>query len=646
MVLLPDYHIFYDFFRHDQMFSKAISYACGGAVVCDSLAIAKQLCYEKGQRVKAVALDGSVIHKSGLMTGGQGVPGSTKKWEDREVAALKSDRDRLLSSLSEISKSLKQAGPGDQIQERITELEARAQFLTGELEALQRRLDDNREEHEHVMSELQDCQESLDKLVKSMSKVIKEQESIQASIESVESSIFTQFLSKTGFQTISDFEATRLTLGKHISERRLQFNTTISRLTQEVSFIANQIEEGTRRLGEFTALKQNEINIITDISGQLATLNKALQVKQSNLSKSQEQVQQLKANLEAESTEIVQIKKALKQLQSQLEQQNKIVAEAECELDRLFQDRLSIIGQCKLEEIDLPLRRGTMSELDLEGHGTLTPESVVFDYARINSRAKGKKRAAASTPANSIEEAIKDIDLELARLEPNLRPLDKLEAAETRLKQTMEAFEQARHDAKKAKDAFSTIKNQRYKLFMPAFKHIAEQIDIIYKELTKSEVVPTGGTAYLSLEESSAEPYLEGIRFHAMPPLKRFLDMDQLSGGEKTVAALALLFAIQSWRPAPFFILDEIDAALDNANVMRVARYLRLRSASLDIEERMSGLQLTSKPSTNQMQFLVISLKASLYEQADALVGIYRDPEARSSQVLTLRLSDYPEALC
>lgn len=65
------------------------------------------------------------------------------------------------------------------------------------------------------------------------------------------------------------------------------------------------------------------------------------------------------------------------------------------------------------------------------------------------------------------------------------------------------------------------------------------------------------------LIDGTQEPYLHGIKYHAMPPMKRFRDMDQLSGGEKTMAALALLFAIHSYHPSPFFVLDEVDAALD-----------------------------------------------------------------------------------
>lgn len=78
--------------------------------------------------------------------------------------------------------------------------------------------------------------------------------------------------------------------------------------------------------------------------------------------------------------------------------------------------------------------------------------------------------------------------------------------------------------------------------------------------------------------------------------------MSNLSGGEKTVAALALLFAIHSFQPAPFFVLDEVDAALDNTNIGKVASYITEKTSSL--------------------QTIVISLKEEFYSHADALIGI------------------------
>ena len=120
--------------------------------------------------------------------------------------------------------------------------------------------------------------------------------------------------------------------------------------------------------------------------------------------------------------------------------------------------------------------------------------------------------------------------------------------------------------------------------------------------------------------EDSDEPYLDGIKYHAMPPLKRFRDMEHLSGGEKTMAALALLFAVHSYQPSPFFVLDEVDAALDNANVAKIANYI----------------QEHARPG---MQFIVISLKTGLFQNSEGLVGIYRDQSGNSSKSLTLDVS-------
>jgi len=163
------------------------------------------------------------------------------------------------------------------------------------------------------------------------------------------------------------------------------------------------------------------------------------------------------------------------------------------------------------------------------------------------------------------------------------------------------------------------LKEKRTKKFLEAFNAIKENIDGIYKSLTKSAENKFGGQAYLSLE-SNEDPFSHGIKFNAMPPKKGFRDMEQLSGGEKTVAALALLFAINSYKKSPFFVLDEIDAALDSNNVNQVSNYIRGRS---------------------DLQCLVISLKDAFYHKSDALVGIYRDHANECSGVLTVDLTNY-----
>lgn len=97
----------------------------------------------------------------------------------------------------------------------------------------------------------------------------------------------------------------------------------------------------------------------------------------------------------------------------------------------------------------------------------------------------------------------------------------------------------------------------RYSRFMSSFEHISGKINSIYGQLTRSVTHPLGGTAYLALENED-EPFQGGIRYTAMPPTKRFRDMEQLSGGERTVAALALLFAVHRLFP---FVLGDFEGS-------------------------------------------------------------------------------------
>ncbi|KAF1913675.1 P-loop containing nucleoside triphosphate hydrolase protein [Ampelomyces quisqualis] len=202
-----------------------------------------------------------------------------------------------------------------------------------------------------------------------------------------------------------------------------------------------------------------------------------------------------------------------------------------------------------------------------------------------------------------------------------MRAGERLAAAQARLKEVDEHFAASRKRSAAAKKAFEDVREKRFDIFMKAFKHIQDNIGGTYSDLTRSPQYTPGGKAYIALENSD-DPYLAGVRFHATPPLKRFRDMEHLSGGEKTIAALALLFAIHSYQPSPFFVLDEVDAALDSINVSRVANYVR--------EHASPG-----------MQFIVISLKASFFQESETLVGVMRDQAQMTSKYLSLDLRKY-----
>ena len=142
--------------------------------------------------------------------------------------------------------------------------------------------------------------------------------------------------------------------------------------------------------------------------------------------------------------------------------------------------------------------------------------------------------------------------------------------------------------------------------FNQKFSEITRQFDLVFKELFG------GGKATLELQEG--EDILEaGIRIIAQPPGKKLQNMMQLSGGEKALTAISLLFAIQNLKPSPFCLLDEIEAALDESNVGRYAKYLHKL--------------------TKNTQFIVITHRRGTMESADRLYGITMQEKGVSALV-------------
>ncbi len=152
--------------------------------------------------------------------------------------------------------------------------------------------------------------------------------------------------------------------------------------------------------------------------------------------------------------------------------------------------------------------------------------------------------------------------------------------------------------------------------FREKFQQINATFNKVFRELFG------GGKGFLELTDT--ENVLEsGISIIAQPPGKKLQNMMLLSGGERAFTAIALLFSIQSLRPSPFCVLDEIEAALDDANVDRFASYLRKL--------------------TDQTQFIVITHRKGTMEQADALYGITMQEKGVSTQVSVKLIQDQLE---
>lgn len=164
------------------------------------------------------------------------------------------------------------------------------------------------------------------------------------------------------------------------------------------------------------------------------------------------------------------------------------------------------------------------------------------------------------------------------------------------------------------------LRKQRLNEFMTGFSIITTKLKEMY------QMVTLGGDAELELVDS-LDPFSEGIVFSVRPPKKSWKNISNLSGGEKTLSSLALVFALHYYKPTPLYVMDEIDAALDFKNVSIVGNYIKER--------------------TKNAQFIIISLRNNMFELADRLVGIYKTYNCTKSVTinpdkiaLSLKISD------
>ncbi|EFJ43425.1 structural maintenance of chromosomes protein 1 [Volvox carteri f. nagariensis] len=130
---------------------------------------------------------------------------------------------------------------------------------------------------------------------------------------------------------------------------------------------------------------------------------------------------------------------------------------------------------------------------------------------------------------SELRDRITALQSELDKAAPNMRAVEQYGAVKEREREQLAALHAAQAEATSAAEEFNRVRTQRQDLFSAAFKHISEQISSIYKDLTRSSTHPLGGQAYLHLENEE-EPYAGGIKYTAIPPAKRFRDMEQLSG--------------------------------------------------------------------------------------------------------------------
>merc|ERR1719487_1234350 len=210
----------------------------------------------------------------------------------------------------------------------------------------------------------------------------------------------------------------------------------------------------------------------------------------------------------------------------------------------------------------------------------------------------------ASLDANAIQTRILQLEGNVSQFKPNLSVIEDYKSKQALYEDKKKVFDDVNAQRDEKRKELDTLRAERQTKFMKGFEIISMKLKEMYQMITM------GGDAELELVDT-LDPFSEGIHFSVRPPKKSWKQIQNLSGGEKTLSSLALVFALHHYKPTPLYFMDEIDAALDFRNVSIIANYIKER--------------------TKNAQFIIISLRNHMFELADLLVGIYKTHDVSKS---------------
>ena len=567
--------------RTEPRYRGVISQLLGRTVVADNIDSAIALNRANHYSLRIVTLDGELLNPGGSMTGGAFRNSSNLLGRKRELEDLENACAKALEKVEKLQQSLVNTEEQhERTAEEADEAGKDSQKLTIE----------NRE----LAMQLKQAEEKREELKKTFAGLKADSADLQAEIGKLR-------------EMKADAERAEQEIDEQngsLSEKAESLGMELSRLREsreeaEQSLSEKRVEDSRlRQKGEF--LRQNAARLAEEIRS-LEAEEKSLREKNSGrgdrVAGFSRELQEIGARMEERTRELAGLKQktdGLREEKAGKAGQQRAFFEEKEKLDEemrlLDRDLLRIQNQLEKyadrisQQSDYIRTEYGMEHDDAEKLRDEDLGSAAAMRREISAR-KGEIRALGNVNVNAIEE-YKEVSERCTFMEKQHADLVAAEAALTRI--------------------ITELDEGMRKQFTEKFRRISEEFDQVFKELFG------GGTASLKLEEG-VDVLEAGIGIISQPPGKKLQNMMQLSGGEKALTAIALLFAIQNLKPSPFCLLDEIEAALDDSNVDRFAGYLH---------------KLTS-----HTQFIVITHRRGTMLGCDRLYGITMQEKGVSTMV-------------
>ncbi|GLC53760.1 hypothetical protein PLESTB_000784200 [Pleodorina starrii] len=674
----------------DRRMERAFQFALGDTIICENENRARQLAFQ-GERLKVVTLQGTLINKRGTMTGGSAPPDARGgRWDEGELTRLRTELERLLEALERLPTARTLTEQEQTLASEISALNGKIKYGAAEAKESGSRISQLVSQAERAEADAGRKEPQIKELQARMDARAKKIQRLTDKINGITDRIMADFSSRAGVSSIREWEERHASFEASVQERRREL-TQKSQLDYERGLLEKQRAAAKLAAEELAeASKRKEA-----LEKQAAEAQAATAAVDGEVKGLTDKMDELREKASGEEEAIKELQRSASDLGKRTADLRRAANRAGMAVEERATRMLDVVNNARLEQVKLPRRHVDEDDEDEEmedadGAGGAAAQFIDLDalvagiggglegseangatpggseggpstralvsamqelVARLDTSRLTKQQLAAETARErervlgELRERISALHTELDKAAPNMRAVEQYGAVKEKEKEQMASLQAAQAESTAATEEFNRVRTQRHDLFTAAFKHISQQISAIYKDLTRSATHPLGGQAYLHLENEE-EPYAGGIKYTAIPPAKRFRDMEQLSGGEKTVAALALLFAIHSFRPSPFFVLDEVDAALDATNVARVAHYIRRRTrpgGCGDVEGARAAEEAEDGDGPQGFQSIVISLKDIFYEKADALVGVCKDLDMCCSKTVSFDLGGFEE---
>ncbi len=540
--------------EYDPKFENVVRFVFGDTLIVED--------YESAKRIgignyRMVTLEGELFEKSGVITGGSlktsGELGrkfyeEEKKKLEEEEEKLRKEEEEILNRLKAVrSEIAEKEGVIKVLEKKISEYGA----VINEREGKEEEFRTKKEKGKEYIKILEEQKREIEEKIKMLEREIEYAEEKLKNLTLKRQDIMNYYRSSGIEEKRKEYERTKK-ISERLREEIEKLNIEKNTKTSEIE----RIEEEIRR----------KIVRLEDLKEELESLKKEIE----NLKIHKEELKEKIKLTEAEVYELYKEKDKLeeniKNLQSYL---GRLRMEEEGITDKLtgLKGKYEVLLQ-KIEDV-----KNKLKELGFEGDGIEVRESVTKLKEKLGR----------------IEEEIKNLG------EVNFKAEEDYNSELSRFKDYEEKYKKLIEEKQAIKNMIEEIETKKLKAFMEAFKNINRNLKKIFSYLSP------GGKAQMILE-NEADPFSGGINLVVKPRGKDVQYLEAMSGGEKTLAALSLIFAIQEYKPSPFYYFDEVDAHLDEANARKVGELIKEKS--------------------KEAQFIVVTLREVLASFADRLIGV------------------------